>query len=212
MRAARPLEGPALFRHPLAGAVVATVVERGYDAATVEQMIARGGVGKAEFERLFDSKADAVLRVFEAYIDDFERQVKAAFDAAPPWPDSLRAAAYELIRWMREHPDAAPFGMVEVLEAGEMSRLRREKVFGWCAALIDAGRAVAPEPDAVPEGAALIAVGAVVETISRSSQGTLETDPVELVPQLMYGAVRPYLGEEAARAELSIPPPEDLLR
>jgi len=31
----------------------------------------------------------------------------------------------------------------------------------------------------------------------------------EFVPEMMYVAVRPYLGQEAARAELSIPPPED---
>jgi hypothetical protein len=29
----------------------------------------------------------------------------------------------------------------------------------------------------------------------------------ETVPELMYGAVRPYLGEAAARRELDIPPP-----
>jgi hypothetical protein len=32
------------------------------------------------------------------------------------------------------------------------------------------------------------------------------------VPRMMYAAVRPYLGEEAARAELEIPPPSDLAR
>ena len=31
-----------------------------------------------------------------------------------------------------------------------------------------------------------------------------------MVPGLMYGAVRPYLGEDAARAELEISPPPDL--
>jgi len=44
----------------------------------------------------------------------------------------------------------------------------------------------------------------------REGQGRLSSAPVELVPELMYGAVRPYLGEEAARRELTIPPPPDL--
>jgi hypothetical protein len=31
----------------------------------------------------------------------------------------------------------------------------------------------------------------------------------DVVPDLMFVAVRPYLGHEAAREELSIPPPRD---
>jgi AcrR family transcriptional regulator len=204
------LQGPSLFRHPLAAAVVAEVAERGFEAAAITEITARAGVAKEEFDRLFIDKDDAVLRVFEAYIDDFERRVKRAFDSAPAWPDNLRAAAYALVRWIRRHPDATRFGMVEVLGAGEMVRLRREEVFIWCAALIDAGRAAAPDPEAVPQAAALIAVGAVVEVLNRDGQGTLEGDLVELVAQIMYGAVRPYLGEELARRELEIPPPADL--
>jgi AcrR family transcriptional regulator len=212
MTAANPLEGPALFAHPLAAAVVAEIAHCGYPDAGIEAIINRAGVDRAEFNRLFVDKADAVLRVFEAYIDDFQRRVGRAFDRYPSWPDSLRAAAYATTAWMRDYPDATRFGMVAVLEAGEMARLRREEVFRWCAQLIDAGRAAAPDPEAVLQGAPLIAVGAVVEVLNRDGQGTLGAAPVQLVPELMYGAVRPYLGEEAARRELAIPPPPDLVR
>lgn len=210
MTAPAPLQGAALFRHPLAAAVVAVVAERGFEAATIADFTVRAVVDRAEFDHLFIDKADAVLRVFEAYADDFERQLKAAFDSAPAWPDNLRAAAYALVRWFRRHPGATRFGMVAVLEAGEATRLRREEVFRRFAGLIDAGRAAAPDPDAVPQGAALMVIGAVVELLIRDGQRTLEGDPVELVAQIMYGAVRPYLGEEAARAELTIAPPPDL--
>ena len=58
--------------------------------------------------------------------------------------------------------------------------------------------------------AAIIAIGGVAETLRRQQEGTLTADAVAIVPEMMYAAVRPYLGEEAARAELSIPPPPDL--
>jgi AcrR family transcriptional regulator len=206
----RRLDGRALFRHPLAAAVIAVVAERGYARASVGEIAARAGVERGEFDRLFADKNDAVLRVFEAYIEEFKAEVGGAFAAAGAWPDSLRAAAYATTRWILRYPESTRFSMVSVLEAGDMALVLREATFRWCADLIDQGRSVAPEPAAVPESAALIAVGAVVEILAREQQGTIEAE-IELVPQLMYGAVRPYLGEEAARRELSIPPPADLL-
>jgi hypothetical protein len=100
--------------------------------------------------------------------------------------------------------------MVSSLEAGEGARLTREQTFLWCADLIDQGRSAAPEPDQVPAGAPMMAIGAVVELLAQKLEGGLDAGFVEMVPPLMYGAVLPYLGEEAARAELRVPPPPDL--
>jgi AcrR family transcriptional regulator len=201
-----PLEGPALFDHPLAAAVVEVVAVRGYEEAGIEEILARAGVGRAEFDRLFAGKADAVLRVFESYIENFKYRTGRAFGAAATWPDSLRGAAYEGVAWIEDHPHAYQFGMLRILDAGEMARLRREELFAWCAGLIDAGREVAPDPAAVPLAAPMIAVGAVVEIMARHAAGEIDARPREVVPELMYGAVLPYLGEEAARAELGRAP------
>ena len=184
--------------------------ERGYEAASVEEFLARSATPRPEFEAHFEGKADVTLRVMEAFIGDFRSRVEAAFASEPTWPDNLRAAGYEAARWLTENPQTTRFGMVTSAEAGDMPRARREEIFRWCAGLIDAGRAVAADPEAVPAGAPLMAIGAVAETLRRQQEGSLEADTVQVVPQMMYGAVRPYLGEEAARRELSIPPPPDL--
>jgi AcrR family transcriptional regulator len=210
MEGLAPRQGAALLRHPLAAAVCEVVAEKGYAESGIGDFARRAGVERAEFDRLFADKADAVLRVFEAYREDFEATVGRAFASEPSWPASLRAAGYATARWFRANPGTMGFGMVGVLGAGEMVRVRREEVFLWCAGLIDAGREVAPDPDAVPQGAPLIALGAVTEMVTRLAQGTLEADLIETVPKMMYGAVRPYLGEAAARRELEIPPPPDL--
>ncbi len=204
-------KGRALFHHPVAAAVIAVVAERGYGAASVEEITARAGIERPEFDALFDDKNDAILRVLEALIEDFKAEAGAAFAAGGEWPDSLRAAAYATTRWIRRYPEATRFGFVSVLEASDMALVQREALVHWCADLIDQGRAVAPDPDQVPAGAAMMAVGAVVELLARVQQGTIQPNRIARVSQLMYGAVRPYLGEEAARRELSIPPPADLL-
>jgi hypothetical protein len=211
MAADHRLEGRELFAHPLAPAVMATVAERRYQAARTEEFFARAELDPTEFEGQFEGKADIVLRVFEAYIEDFEAKAAAAYANSSVWPDNLRMVGYEAVRWINRHPDATWFGMIGAQEADEMARVRREGIFRWCAQLVDDGRAVALDPDAVPRGAPLIAIGSIVEILTRYAQGTFIANPVELVPELMYGVVRPYLGEEAARRELTIPPPPDLV-
>lgn len=193
---------PALLLHPLCAAVVEVVADRGYAEASVEEMIDRAGVGREEWDRLFSDKGDAVLRVFESHAEDFKRRVGRAFAGAPGWPDNLRAAAWQIVTLIEAYPAAYRFGVWRMLEAGEMARLRREELFAWCAGLVDAGRAVCPDPAAVPGAAPMIVTGAAVEVLTRHAAGELDRRPAEMMPALMYGAVRPYLGEEAARAEL----------
>jgi AcrR family transcriptional regulator len=199
---------PDPFTDPLASALVEIVAERGYEATDVDAVIARAGITMAEFRARFADKEDCVQQVFEGFIEDFLMQVRGAFEAEERWPTSLRAAAYATTDWIDDHPATARFGMVDVLAArNEMIRVRREEIFVYCAGLIDAGRALAPEPAAVPESAAVMAIGAVVQIVARRMQTGGDLELGRLVPELMYGAVRPYLGEEAARAELDAPRP-----
>jgi AcrR family transcriptional regulator len=204
------LDGPALFHHPLAAAVIEVVVKRGYREAAIAEMLARAGTSPEEFERVFTDKEDAVLRVFAASIEDFKARIGAAFGSLPEWPENLRAAAYEAARWMLAHQAATRLVLVEVFEAGERALAMRDDLVAWCAELIDVGREVAPDPEAVPSGASLVAMGATAEILTRHVQANAEIVPIVILPQMMYGAVRPYLGEEAARRELLIPLPEDL--
>jgi AcrR family transcriptional regulator len=199
-----------LMAHPIAAELFAATRESGYRAVTVGELLERSGMDQGEFEDNFENKTDLVLRVFGAFTDDFKERAGRVFDAIPAWPDSMRAAAYETARWLLAHPDAVWFGMVGALEAPDGVLLLREETFKWAARVIDAGRAFAPDPQAVPPAAPFIAVGAIAETLRRQQEGTLDLDTVDAVPQLMAAAVRPYLGEEAAMRELTIPPPADL--
>jgi AcrR family transcriptional regulator len=207
-----PEWGAELFAHPFARATMEELREHGFDATEVADICRRAGVQVSDLPEPMRDKRRLVIAVSEAYADDFQADVGAAFDAEPVWPDNLRAAAYQVVRWIGRHPEATWWGSVGLLEAGEAARARRDEIFAWAAGMIDAGRAAAPDPAAVPDLAATLAIGAIVETLGRNMQGGLGGEPVEGVKWLMYGAVRPYLGEEAARAELELPPPADLDR
>jgi AcrR family transcriptional regulator len=209
-RASVPRKGEELFRHPIAPATLAVLREQGYQRSRLGDFCARAGVSKSDLPRRYRHKGLLCLAVSEAYVGNFRARARRAFDEGGEWPDSLRAAAYETVRWIADYPDAAWWGTVGVLEVGEIGRAKRDGVFTWAATMIDAGREVAPDPERVPKSAPTIVVGAIIETLARRVQGTVSDDPVTAVPTLMYAAVMPYLGEEIARRELGIAPPPDL--
>jgi AcrR family transcriptional regulator len=205
-----PDSGAKLFAHPLAKGTMEVLREEGFEGADVAEFCRRAGLSVDDLPDSMRDKRYLVIVVSESYADDFQADVGAAFDAEPDWPANLRAAAYQVVRWIDRPPAATWWGTVGLLEAGEAARARRDEIFAWAARMIDAGRAVAPDPDAVPEHASTLAMGAIVETLGRRMQGGIGGEPVEGVQWLMSAAVRPYLGEEAARRELELPPPPDL--
>lgn len=204
------LEGRRLLTHPLGRAVVEVTNERGYELTDAATLAHRAGLTETQFRRYFPGKPEAVLAVIEATIADFRARVGAAHEGGGRWPASLRAAGYETARWLLEHPAQTRFVVVSSAAAGDMARARREELYLWGAALIDEGRAFAPDPAAVPSRAGIVAIGAVVEELRRQQEGSLGGGIVDAVPRLLYAAVRPYLGEAAARSELAHPLPADL--
>jgi AcrR family transcriptional regulator len=201
-----------LLADPISRAVIETIRARGYPAASIEEFVARAGITRAEFDRRFSGKEEVTEAIIEAHLGCLVERVDAAFARAARWPESLREAAYETARYLEEHPAMTWFMLVGVLDAGDMARARRDQIFGWAAGLIDAGRAAAPDPDAVPRSASLMAVGAIVETLRRHHEEGVAVDIAATLPWLMCAAVRPYLGEAAAQAELEIEVPADLCR
>lgn len=196
------------FDDPLAVALVDVVAERGYEAATIEEIVERANVTRADFGRRFRDKEDCVQRCFEAFTEDWHFRIDSAYCAFVDWRTSLRAAAYEVADWMTENPNLVRFGMVEVLKAkNEMIRVIREDAVRYGADLVDRGRQSVADPAAVPDAAPLMAVGSIVQLLTHRLQTGVAVEPRNSVPPMMYMATRPYVGEEVAREEFGLPRP-----
>jgi AcrR family transcriptional regulator len=187
---------------PISIAVVAEMVEMGYEHATTAGVARRAGISSAELERHFESLDACALDAFERLIDDFRRRVGSAFNQQDEWPAALRASAYECADWMAEHPTAAAFGAAEVLKMRiELARVRREEVFGFCSELIDRGREAAPDPSLIPDSAPVVAIGAIAQLLTHRVQEGAGVQPHDVVPEMMNRIVATYLGPEAAEEE-----------
>lgn len=190
--------------------ICATMLElasaRGYNDVSIEEIAERAGVEREVFERLFGSKEACAIVVFDGIEEEFERAIAIAYGGEAQWPDSLRAASYAVAGWIEEHPREVRFAAVEMLWVSEMGQARREAGFQQFIGLIDAGREQAENPDSVPASTAESVIGSIAELMTKRLQRG-QLDPYALVPELMYLAVLPYLGKEAATRELTMPRP-----
>ena len=197
-------------RAQLRAAMIELVPEPGLETLSVETLCRRAAVPPAVFERDFDGIQDCALQVFLADIEEFDRALREAADPADPWRSRLRATAYAAARYVRDHPRAIRFDMIAILEIGELAQAHRDRYVRRLVDIIDEGRGELADPSAVSRSAAEGVFGSIYRLLSRELVGKGRTGRAEeAVPELMYLAVRPYLGEEAAREELTIPPPPE---
>jgi AcrR family transcriptional regulator len=174
-------------------------------------LVERAGVTRADFDDHFAGKEDCALQLYEEYLGSFVALVISAAESEPTWRDSMRAAGYAAARFMRDNPRLAQVGVLQMLTAGLMADARRAEMMDPIVDLIDSGRQELPDPDSIGRGVAEGVLGSIYELVIRDLAGGLGTGSAEkIVPQLMYVAVRPYVGHESAREELAMqPPPEE---
>ncbi len=203
-----PAPKPEPLTDPLSLAVIAEMSEYGYPDLDLDAVLVRAGITAAEFRRRYVDLDECVLDTYERLTATTARRIGDAFNRQADWRSALRAAAYEVADMFVEHPHTVRFGISEILRMGnEMARVRREEVFVFCAQLVERGREAASDPDAVPEGAEIVATGSIIQLLTRRLQEGAEIDFHESARESIYGVVRVYLGDAAAREELAMPRP-----
>jgi AcrR family transcriptional regulator len=189
-------------------AMLDDVVERGYEEATVETVLERAGLECAAFERHFADFDDCYMQLFAEFTAEFDRATFGGYESSDGlWRDRLRTAAYGAARYIRDHPRESAFSSTLMFTAGDLAQAHRERHLRRLAGLIDTGREEMEAPESLSPTVAESVLGAIYSLCTRRLAAGDAASVEGLVPELMYVAVRPYLGEEAAREELTMPPP-----
>jgi AcrR family transcriptional regulator len=185
-------------------------LERGYANLALDELLQRAEVDQAAFNRHYaDLDACFAAVLGEIYAEFFARATEAVAGQSG-WRDRMRATAYALLRYLRGDERVARLAAVEAQDAGEGAERLFLGTFNRLVDLIDEGSAEAGGPDSPSRATALGVGGVVFARIQKAvAEGELGLGEEE-IPELMYGAVFPYLGAEAAAEELRIPPPPGL--
>lgn len=173
---------------------------KGYERATVEDAIAQAGLPRRAFYASFDNKEDCYLQAIEAGCAWVELTMREEAGGRETWRGQLRGALTGLLHFLDAQPEVGRALLVEVHVAGPRAVRRRTEAMERAAAMVDQARdeslGVAP---AISAEAVVAGILAVLHTRLAAQQ----TDGFKrLLPELMYLAVLPYFGSEAAAAEM----------
>jgi AcrR family transcriptional regulator len=184
-------------RERLVGAMAASCAERGYAAASVEDVLARSGLGRGDFERHFAEKADCALAAVDEILAETTQAVASA--QAPEFADwqRLLIAARALLELMAAQPSYARLACIEARQAMPAEAYQRyAAAIRVLIAMLDRARAYAAA--SAPASATRGAIGGAELLIRRELiAGRAERLP-ELLPDIIYGTVVPFLDQQEA--------------
>ena len=195
----------AVQRERLLAAMLRATAELTYREVSVQDVLERAGVSRPTFYEHFENKEECFLAAFDTAAARLRKRLDTAAgsEEAGSWRVRLRLGLEELLRFVIEEPDAAMSLVVDARAACPAALERRDEFLDRYAACIDTA---VREESGGPPPSAIAAAGIVggIEALLYSRLNRGETDEVmSLLPSLMYFAVLPYEGHEAASKELA---------
>jgi AcrR family transcriptional regulator len=214
--ASNPLSGPASTpalprayavrseRERLLEAMVRVAAAKGYEATTVDEVVEVAQVSRDTFDAMFADKKSCFLEAYDAIIDVLVAHVSTAFESTvgQPWPDRVGAFLRALTDLLATESDIARMAMVEVTAVGEDARIRYRAALGRFTYFLEEGRGASPQGQELPADTAGFAIGGATSMIFDEVRAGRGPELRQLLPDLLFAVLMPYLGPEAAEAEM----------
>lgn len=185
-------------RRRILDAMVDTVAERGYADTEIEDVIERAGVSRPAFARLFSSKEECFVETISDAVRSLVRTVEAAAPSEASWPERVRLGLAAFVGALVTDPARTRIAMVEAESAGPAATREVRRAYERFVPYFDEGRKVVsyelpgPTSDAV--------VGGIALTVQRQvADGDIQ-GLWNVLPDLVYFALVPYLGHRRASA------------
>jgi len=195
----------AVQRERILAAMLRATAQLSYREVSVQDVLERAGVSRPTFYEQFENKEDCFLAAFDVATARLRQRLETAAEDGEGWRERLRLALEELLRFVAEEPDAAMSAIVDARAACPAALERRDELLDHFAACIDSQ--VRAEYTGEPAPSAIAAAGIVggIEALLYARLTKGDTDNLDaLLPSLMYFAVLPYEGHEAASEELAV--------
>src|ERR671914_3120496 len=197
---------PAAFvaqnqRERILAAVADVCSVAGYAEMSVEDVIVTAGVSRRTFYEHFKNKEDAFLAAYDVVVAQLLVAVQEAYEKEEGFAARVRAGLAAFLEFLTREPAFARMCIVEALAAGPDAVARRNSAMAAFADLLEENARVLGTPIAPQPITAETIVGGIYEVVyTRIVRGDIRQLP-ELLPDLLYPALLPYEGTEAAVSE-----------
>jgi AcrR family transcriptional regulator len=175
-----------------------TCAKNGYGATTIADIVEPAGVSRATFYELFKDKEACFHAAMELALADAMGTIVETYSPDKPWAAMVRDATAAFLQLLAERPDFARMALVEAPASGERAFELYASGKRVLLALLDKGRDDPLEDEGIPSSAGRAALSAAESLIvGQILAGNTERLP-ELLPDIVYITVVPYLGQEEA--------------
>jgi AcrR family transcriptional regulator len=182
-------------------AMVRVVGRKGYKLTSVADVIKEAGTTRTTFYKHFDDKHECFLAAYDQVVERVLGEVVANCDGEQSWLARVRTGLETIVELFALDPELARTAIVEVAAAGADARQRHWNAINRFTEFLEDGRDLAGGRE-LPDNIALMAAGAVSGLIfDELLTGRAERLP-ELLPDLLFALLVPYIGPSAAAAEM----------
>jgi AcrR family transcriptional regulator len=182
--------------------VVSVTADKGYAAMSVADILNQAGVGRQSFYQLFTDKGDCLLAAHALLVDDLAEAARTAFEASGPWPTQVRAALAAVLGWLAANPAEAKVTLVELAAVGPAARERFFTSFHRFTKMLDDGLKEVGAPTDMPNLTSIAAATVLVRIYEETVRNQTAELP-DLLPELTFELLLPFIGEDAARTAAS---------
>ncbi|HEV2980366.1 MAG TPA: TetR/AcrR family transcriptional regulator [Solirubrobacteraceae bacterium] len=171
---------------------------KGYQAATIADIVGAARVARPVFYEHFTDKEGAFLEAQHHPTQFIIDRCAEAYFSAEQWPQRIWRHLQMLLRLIVENPPLSHLRLVECYAAGPQAIRRAEGVTRSFGIFLEEGYLHRPEARALPRLTSQAIAGAIFEIIQRLvAEERWALLPAHL-PQLAYIAIAPFTGAQEA--------------
>jgi AcrR family transcriptional regulator len=198
-------------RERILNSMAKSCATKGFGATTVADVCEPAGVSRATFYELFKDKEDCFHAAMELALAEAMGRIVAVYSPDKPWATMVRDAAATFLDLLAGRPGFARMALVEAPASGERAFELYASGKRVLQSLLERGRDDPVEEQAIPSSAGRAALSAAESLIVGQILAGNTERLGELLPDVVYITMVPYLGQEEAlrqsrEAERSLAP------
>jgi AcrR family transcriptional regulator len=178
----------------------------GFRDAHVTEVVNRAGVSRRTFYEHFKGKDECFAAAYARSMEQLWQLTLREFEVEEEWVDGLRAGLKAMLDALARRPEVASVCFVEVLAAGPLAAEERDQAMRKFLPLFESAPTEVPRTLRIFEALGLGRVADLGAVLHREIAAGRIAELPQLLPELTYMMVLPFLGPEAAAKELERPP------
>jgi AcrR family transcriptional regulator len=189
-------------RERLLEAMLIELAASGHGSMRVADALTVAEVSKADFQAEFPDKEVCLFAAYEQLTERLSHITTEGCAVGGGWPERVRGGLEALLEELAGAPTLARVAIRAFPEIGPEARARYQSFVEGFAPLLRGGRQFSPLGEELPAQVEMLAVGAAEAIVFEEIEAGRAAQLNALGPAILFSILVPFLGPEAASAEM----------